>query len=32
MLTEEAIKDQINGLRELRNSIIDKYLEKRVSK
>ena len=31
MLTEEAIKDQINGLRELRNSIIDKYLEKRVS-
>lgn len=32
MLTEEAIKDQINGLRGLRNSIIDKYLEKRVSK
>jgi len=31
MLTEEAIKDQINGLRELRNSIIDKYLDKRVS-
>ena len=32
MLTEEAIKDQINGLRELRNSIIEKYLEKRISK
>ena len=32
MLTEEAIKDQINGLRELRNSIIDKYLEKRIIK
>ena len=31
MLTEEAIKDQIDGLRELRNSIIDKYLDKRIS-
>ena len=27
MLTEEAIKDQINGLRELRNSIIEEYLD-----